>query len=66
MFLAAMFVKALYFKGLALHMLGNGQEAEKVFDAVLAKSPEHPGVVVHKEIEAYIAGLKKGAETGEE
>jgi tetratricopeptide (TPR) repeat protein len=52
-----MFIKALYFKGLALHAKGEEQSAREVFSNVLSKSPDHPGSLSFAAVKMYLSTL---------
>ncbi len=56
-----MFVKALYFKGLALHELQRSDEAVAVMTQVLEKSPKHPGARLYLSTERYVQDLAQEA-----
>lgn len=57
-----MFVKALFFKALALKELGKAEEAKAAMDEVLKKSPKHPGVLAYRSMEQYLEELNEEAE----
>lgn len=52
-----MFVKALYFVGLAYHECGRIYDAKRTMRQVLEKSPGHPGARIYLDPKGYIAGL---------
>lgn len=54
-----MFIKALYFKGLAYHALKKPDIASTIMQEVLAKSPGHPGATLYLDANKYVATLRK-------
>ncbi len=58
-----MFLKALYFKGLAQDAMGERDAARATMLAVLAKSPNHPGAQTYLGLQEYLALLDQEART---
>ena len=52
-----MFVKSLYFVGLAYHECGRIYDAKRTMHQVLEKSPGHPGARIYLDPKGYIADL---------
>lgn len=55
------FTKALYFKALAQHYMGDAAAASETMKAVLALSPQHPGARAYLGAAAYLADLSEEA-----
>jgi len=54
-----MFVKASYFKGLAYHAMKKHTRATNIMNAVLEKSPMHPGARLYLDANQYISSLRE-------
>lgn len=55
------FVKALYFKGLAEHFLGQSESARLTMERVLGESVGHPGARGYLSMEKYLSDLTEEA-----
>ena len=58
------FIKALFFKGLALDALDKKAEAHEVMELIRKKAGNHPGVQAYYSMETYISNLSFEAKSG--